>query len=172
MRYFLQFPSQTQVSDEIIPEIEKLESPNDKSKDLLEIEAFEKHLVVILKNNLYAGYFKEELMEAYKVLDVEKNGYLDLHTFYTYLKTYGATFSKNHISEMEKFLLENENELLNSMEVDKNELAKKKHTPTTTRKFFYEAYVRKVIGEDQKHFESLLQEFKIFTEEYKQKKGK
>ena len=63
IRYFLQFPSQSQVVDEILPAIEKLESTTDKSKDLIEIEAFEKHLIAILKTNQYASYDKETLVE-------------------------------------------------------------------------------------------------------------
>ena len=51
IRYFLQFPSQSQVVDEILPSIEKLESTTDKSKELLEVDAFEKHLIELLKTN-------------------------------------------------------------------------------------------------------------------------
>ena len=83
IRYFLQFPSQSQVVDEILVDIAKLESSNDKSKELLEVEAFEKYLITILKTNKYAGYDKETLIEAFRILDNEKNGYLDLHTYYT-----------------------------------------------------------------------------------------
>ena len=79
IRYFLKFPSQSQVVDEILVEIEKLESSTDKSKELLEVDAFEKYLISILKTNKYAGYDKETLIEAFRILDNEKNGYLDLH---------------------------------------------------------------------------------------------
>ena len=168
IRYFLQFPSQSQVVDEILVDIAKLESSNDKSKELLEVEAFEKYLITILKSNKYAGYDKETLIEAFRILDNEKNGYLDLHTYYTYLKRYGITFSKEQIEEMESFLLKNDNELLESLGVQNDEAVK--HKPTTTRNFYYESYVRKVLGDNQKHFEELMKEYKAFYDEYQETK--
>ena len=168
IRYFLQFPSQSQVVDEILVEIGKKESSNDKSKELLEVEAFEEYLISILKTNKYSGYDKETLIEAFRILDNEKNGYLDLHTYYTYLKRYGITFTKEQIEEMESFLLKNDNELLEPLGVQNDEVIK--HKPTTTRKFYYESYVRKVLGDNQKHFEELMKEYKAFYDEYQETK--
>ena len=168
IRYFLQFPSQSQVVDEILVEISKLESSNDKSKELLEVDAFEKYLITILKTNKYSGYDKETLIEAFRILDNEKNGYLDLHTYYTFLKRYGITFTKEQIDEMESFLLKNDNELLESLGVQNDEVLK--HKPTTTRKFYYESYVRKVLGDNEKHFEELMKEYKAFYDEYQETK--
>ena len=53
MRYFLQFPSQSEVSYTIIPEviqlfntqIEKLEVNDHKDKEYVEVEAFEKYFI-------------------------------------------------------------------------------------------------------------------------------
>ena len=168
IRYFLQFPSQSQVVDEILVDIGKLESSNDKSKELLEVEAFEKYLISILKTNKYSGYDKETLIEAFRILDNEKNGYLDLHTYYTFLKRYGITFTKEQIEEMESFLLLNDNELLESLGVQNDEVIK--HKPTTTRKFYYESYVRKVLGDNEKHFEELMKEYRAFYDEYQETK--
>lgn len=168
IRYFLQFPSNSQVVDEILVEINKLESSNDKAKELVEVDAFEKYLITILKTNKYSGYDKETLIEAFRILDNDKNGYLDLHTYYTFLKRYGITFTKNQIDEMESFLLKNDNELLEGLGVQNDEVAK--HKPTTTRKFYYESYVRKVLGDNQKHFEELMKEYKAFYDEYQETK--
>ena len=143
-------------------------SSTDKSKEQIEVEAFEKYLISILKTNKYAGYDKETLIEAFRILDNEKNGYLDLHTYYTFLKRYGITFTKEQIEEMESFLLKNDNELLESLGVQNDEIIK--HKPTTTRKFFYESYVRKVFGDNQKHFEELMKEYKAFYDEYQETK--
>ena len=169
IRYFLQFPSQSQVVDEILPAIEKLESTTDKSKDLIEIEAFEKHLIAILKTNQYASYDKETLIEAFRMLDVEKNSYLDLHTFYSYIKSYGITFTKEQIEEMEKFLLENDNEVFESLGTKNDEPVK--HKPgMSNRKFYYESYVRKVLSDDEKHFDSIMKEYKSFYDDYMETK--
>ena len=168
IRYFLQFPSNTQVVDEILVEINKLESSNDKAKELLEVDAFEKYLIIILKSNKYAGYDKETLIEAFRILDTEKNGYLDLHTYYTFLKRYGTAFTPEQIKDLEQFLLKNDNELLESLGVQNDEV--KKHKPTSTRKFYYESYVRKVLGDNQRHFEELMKEYKAFYDEYQETK--
>lgn len=168
IRYFLQFPSQSQVVEEILVEIGKLESSNDKSKELLEVDAFVKYLITILKSNKYAGYSKETLIEAFRILDNENNGYLDLHTYYTYLKRYGITFTKEQLDGLESFLLENDNELLEPLGVQNDEVIK--HKPTTTRKFYYESYVRKVLDDNQKHFEDLMKEYKQFYNEYEETK--
>ena len=69
---------------------------------------------------------------------------------------------------MESFLLKNDNELLESLGVQNDEV--KKHKPTTTRKFYYESYVRKVLGDNQKHFEELMKEYKAFYDEYQETK--
>ena len=168
IRYFLQFPSQAQVVDEILVEIGKLESSTDKPKEHIEVDALEKYLISILKTNKYAGYDKETLIEAFRTLDNENNGYLDLHTYYTYLKRYGITFTKEQIEEMESFLLKNDNELLEPLGVQNDEVIK--HKPTTTRKFYYENYVRKVLGDNQKHFEELMKEYKAFYDKYQETK--
>jgi Ca2+-binding EF-hand superfamily protein len=170
VRYFLQYPSQTQVVDEILPEVEKLETDVDRSGDLVQIEAFEKHLIQTLKQNLYPSYEKEVLMECFRLLDSEKKGFIDLHTFYTFIKSYGVSFSKEQILEMEKFLIENETDFLEPAKIDKETLTKKKHTQYTTRKFYYESYVRKVVMDNKKHFDSLIADFKMFMDIYKQEK--
>ena len=168
VRYFLQFPSQRQVVEEILVEMGKLESSNDKSKELLELDAFEKHLITILKTNKYPGYDKETLIEAFRKLDNENNGYLDLDTYYTFLKRYGISFSKTQFQDLEEFLLKNENELLESLGVKNDEPIK--HKSTKTRKFYYESYVRKVLGDNEKHFEELMKEYKAFYDIYQETK--
>ena len=91
-----------------------------------------------------------------------------MHTYYTFLKRYGITFTKEQIEEMESFLLKNDNELLESLGVQNDEVIK--HKATTTRKFYYERYVRKVLGDNQKHFEDLMKEYKAFYDVYQETK--
>ena len=69
---------------------------------------------------------------------------------------------------MESFLLKNDNELLEGLGVQNDEVAK--HKPTTTRKFYYESYVRKVLDDNQKHFDELMKEYKQFYDEYQETK--
>ena len=91
-----------------------------------------------------------------------------MHTYYTYLKRYGITFTKEQLEEMESFLLKNDNELLEPLGVQNDEVIK--HKPTTTRKFYYESYVRKVLDDNQKHFEDLMKEYRAFFNEYEETK--
>ena len=92
----------------------------------------------MLKTNKYSIYDRETLIEAFRIMDIEKNIYLDLYTFYMFIKRYGITFTKDQIDKNQKFLLENENELL----VDNNdEVVKPK--PITTESFIMKVIVEK-----------------------------
>ena len=90
---FLQFPSHNQLN-EILPEIEKLENSIDKSKELLKVDAFEKHLINLLKTNKYSGYDRETLIEAFRIMDIGKYRYLYLYTFYTFVTRYNNIYKK------------------------------------------------------------------------------
>jgi Ca2+-binding EF-hand superfamily protein len=156
--------------DEIIPEVEKNDPGDPVGKDYIQLEAFEKHLIIVINKNLYPSYDKEILIEAFRLLDTDRNGYLDLHTFYTFVKSFGVAFSKKQIAEMELFLKENETDFLEPMKINKEEVSREKFTQFTTRKFYYEAYVRKIVVDNKKHFDMLMSEFKTYMEDYKRKK--
>jgi Ca2+-binding EF-hand superfamily protein len=164
VRYFLQFPSQQQVVYEIIPEIEKLDTDSDKQKEFLQITAVEKYILILLKANTYPDNDKEILIEAFRVLDSDKLGYIDLHTYYSFLKSFGISFTSDQIQEMEKFLVENETDFLSPMKLNPDTMNKFKHNQYSTRKFYYETYVRKVISDNKKHFDNLKNEFTIFKQ--------
>ena len=164
VRYFLQFPSQQQVVDEIIPEIEKLETDSEKHKEFLQITAMEKYIVILVKANTYPDNDKEILIEAFRVLDSEKLGYIDLHTYYSFLKSFGIPFTSDQVQDMEKFLIENETDFLSPMKLNPDTMNKHKHNQYSTRKFYYETYVRKVISDNKKHYDNLIKEFTIFKQ--------
>lgn len=84
------------------------------------------------------------------------------------MKSYGVSFIKDQIKEMEQFLLENDNELLEPLGICRDDNTKEKHLPTTTRKFYYENYVRKVLSDDEKHYEIILDEYNTFYDTYKE----
>jgi hypothetical protein len=71
---------------------------------------------------------------------------------------------------MEKFIIENETEFLEPLKMNVDEGVREKHTQYKTRKFYYENYIRKVLGDNKKHFESLLNEYKAYAQEYKYNK--
>ena len=166
IRSFLQFPSQLQIVDEIIPAIEKLESTDQKDKETCEIEGVIKHIIIILKNNQYSSYDKDLLLKSFKTLDSDNKGYLDLHTMFYIFKGFGVNFSKENIKEMEKFCLENENDLLDPLPIMDD--IQKKHDQYTTRKFYYENYVRKLEGDNKSKFKQILSKFFLFLSQYNQ----
>ena len=126
-----------------------------------------------MKNNLYPASDKELLLEAFRVLDTEKNGYLDLHTYYHFLRTFGVSFTKDQISEMEKFFLENETEFLEPTKLNQDndpENARQKHSKYKSRRFYYESYVFKVTSDNKKHFDSLISDYEAFKKKTKDEK--
>jgi hypothetical protein len=126
-----------------------------------------------LKNYLYPSADKEILLEAFRVLDTDKNGYLDLHTYYHFLRHFGISFTKEQISEMDEFLSNNETEFLEATKLNvenESESTRQKHSPYKTRKFYYESYVYKVLNDNKKHFDCLMVEYKIFKQKQKESK--
>jgi hypothetical protein len=118
-------------------------------------------LIKILKENKYPVSTKELLLESFRSLDVERKGYLDLHTLFTLLKSYGTPYTKSQCKDMEMFLVDNDIELLEPLRINEDE-DRERHTQFKTRKFYYEAYLLKITNENKKHFESLMNEFKTY----------
>lgn len=167
VRCFLQFPSQQDIVNDVIPAIEKLETNHQKLPQNCEIEAIEKYMVDLLKKNTYASYDKDLVLKAYKVLDSNNEGYLDLRTILSLFKNFGLNkFSKQNLKEMEDFCIEYENDLLDPLPIEENQDTAKKHDQYTNRKFYYENYYRKLEEDNNKRFKSLMDEFLNFKENY------
>jgi hypothetical protein len=103
------------------------------------------------------------LLESFRALDIEKKGYLDLHTLFTMMKAYGTPFTKSQVKDMEMFLVDNDIELLQPLKINEDE-DRERHTQYKTRKFYYEAYLMKIGNENKKHYEALITEFRIYYE--------
>lgn len=152
--------------EEIIPEIEKLEFDDEKSKEHVQCVAAERHILSIIKARQYASYDNDYLLEAFRALDSDKSGYIDLHTLFRTFQQFGEKFIKEQISEMESYCVQNEVDILDQMPfvTIENEKIQMKHTQYTSRKFYYENYLRKSIEESRRHFNGLLEEFIAFKE--------
>ncbi len=79
------------------------------------------------------------------------------------MKTYGITFFKEQIAEMENYLVENEIELLMPRKINEEE-ERVPHSKFKSRVFYYERYISKVYAENKKHYETLMNEYKSFAE--------
>lgn len=44
---------------------------------------------LVLKHNMYQSSDRDLLLEAFRLLDADKKGYLDLHTLFNLLKNFG-----------------------------------------------------------------------------------
>jgi hypothetical protein len=150
--------------DDIIPEIEKLETDDTKEKELVQVTACLTVIIKILKENKYPVSTREVLLESFRALDVEGKGYLDLHTLFSLLKAYGTPLTKSQLKDMESFLVDNDIELLQPLKINEDE-DRVRHTQYKTRKFYYEAYLMKINNENKKHFKSLKKEFKLYLEQ-------
>lgn len=164
LRSLLQFPSQQQIVDEIIPSIEKTEVSDSKNKETCEVEMVIKQVLLILKQNSYPSYDKDYLLKAFKVLDSESKGFIDLHELFYLLTHFGNGFLKENIKEFERFSIENENDLLDDLPIVDD--IQKKHDQYTTRKFYYENYIRKIDNDFNVKFKSLMSRFFVFLNEY------
>ncbi|MCQ2817145.1 MAG: hypothetical protein MJ252_07760 [archaeon] len=134
---------------------------------MIEVAALESYLVGLLKTNDYSGYEPEVLLEAFRTLDKEKNGYLDLYMLYSFLKTYGDPFSKDQREDMDKFVKDNESDLVDLPRVNNDDNDNKAKT-TTQRKFYYENYVKKVFEDNERHFQDLMEEYEAYKNEFLQ----
>lgn len=110
-------------------------------------------------------------MEAFKIIDTDKKGYIDLHTFETLLKNFKDTYNKLQIKEFDDFVKDNENDFLDKNPNKEDEIMGEKVKPLKSRKFYYENYIRKVLADNKKHWDSLMEEFYLFYNQYLQIKG-
>ena len=86
MRYLLQFPSEAQVRDYIIEQLE-----DDAPNDYIKYEKFEPFMVNVLMTDEYEPSPAEHLMAAFKVLDPEGKGYIRLDILKNLLTTKGIS---------------------------------------------------------------------------------
>jgi hypothetical protein len=120
-------------------------------------------IVKLLKENKYPVCTRELLLESFRALDVESKGYLDLHTLFSLLKSYGTPFTKSQVKDMETFLVDNDIELLQPLKINEDE-DRERHSQYKTRKFYYEAYLSKITNENKKHFEAIKEEFRTYLD--------
>ena len=84
MRYLLQFPSEAQIRDYIIEQLE-----GDEPSDFIQYEKFENYMLNVLLANEYEPNPSEHLLAAFRVLDPEGKGYIRKDVMKTLLTTQG-----------------------------------------------------------------------------------
>uniref|UniRef100_A0A7S3CRX2 EF-hand domain-containing protein n=1 Tax=Strombidium rassoulzadegani TaxID=1082188 RepID=A0A7S3CRX2_9SPIT len=134
MRYLLQFPSEAQVRDYIIDQLE-----GDEPSDYIKFEKFEPFMLNVLMTNEYEPNPPEHLLAAFRVLDPEGKGYIRMDVMEELLTTKGIPLRTKEIESFKNFA------------VDK-----------TGQYLFYEDYVSKLVEENERHKEFLIKDYENF----------
>ncbi|CAJ1387891.1 unnamed protein product [Effrenium voratum] len=138
MRYLGQFPSESDLKETIIPELQE----EDRSKDgLVSFEAFERLMLRCLSEHTYDPDDSETLLAAFRVLDPQGLGYIDSNLMHEWLSTKGG-------KAMDFFKERETSDFL--------EYAKDKDSSDSSR-IYYEDCVAKLNDDIEKHLESLYQ---------------
>jgi Ca2+-binding EF-hand superfamily protein len=135
MRYLGQFPSEVQLVQTILPEIQEDEPPN-----VVTYEKFEKYMLDVIANNEFEPEDSEMLLSSFRVLDRQGAGYLEQDVVKQYLMTQGIQFRSPEWENFEAYALE----------------------PGTGR-LYYEDYVYKLVRGTEAHMEELMKEYDKFS---------
>ena len=84
MRYLLQFPSEAQIRDYIIDQLE-----GDEPSDYIKYDKFEPYMLNVLMTNEYEPNPAEHLLAAFRVLDPEGKGFIRKDVMQELLTTKG-----------------------------------------------------------------------------------
>lgn len=133
MRYLGQFPSETDVVEVILREIQ-----DDDPSNVVSYENFEKMMLRCLMDHEYDPDDSETLLAAFRVLDPEGRGWIDANQMREYLASGSVGFREKEMSEFLEF-------------------AKDKESADSTR-IYYEDYVAKLTSFVDKHIEGLYQD--------------
>jgi len=133
MRYLGQFPSETDVVEVILREIQ-----DDDPSNVVQYDSFEKMMLRCLMEHEYDPDDSETMLAAFRVLDPEGRGWIDANQMREYLSSGAVGFREKEMSEFLEF-------------------AKDKECADSSR-IFYEDYVAKLTAFVDKHIESLYQD--------------
>ena len=134
MRYLLQFPSEAQIRDYIIDQLE-----GDEPSDYIKYDKFEPYMLQVLLTNEYEPNPAEHLLAAFRVLDPKGEGFIRKDVMKELLTTKGI-----HLRPREYFNFIN-------FAQDKS-----------GTKIYYEDYVTKLIEENERHREYLTKDYETF----------
>ena len=134
MRYLLQFPSEAQIRDYIIEQLE-----GDEPSDFIKYEKFEPYMLKVLQENEYEPNPAEHLLAAFRVLDPEGKGFIQLDVMKELLTTKGIHLRPREWDNFQSFAVDKSNKFI-----------------------FYEDYVTKLIKENEAHREFLVKDFDTF----------
>jgi len=133
MRYLLQFPSEAQVRDYILMKLE-----DDEPCDYIKYEKMEPYMVGVLQQNEFPPAPAEHLLAAFRILDPENTGKIAKDVIEELLTGKGMGIPLRAL-EFDNFI---------KFAIDKS-----------GKYVEYEDYVAKLVDENERHLEMLLQDF-------------
>ena len=128
MRYLGQFPSEAQVSNYIVPELQEDEQPH-----YISYEKFEKYMINVLIKSEFEPDDAETILAAFRILDSEQKGYIEVDAMKELICSKGIEFRPPEWDEFSKFAVDSKANVIN-----------------------YEDYVSRLILENEKHMDSLI----------------
>jgi len=133
MRYLGQFPSESDVVEVILREMQEEDPSN-----VVNYENFEKMMLRCLMEHEYDPDDSETLLAAFRVFDPEGRGWLEANQMREYLSSGPVGFREKELTEFLEF-------------------SKDKDSADSTR-IYYEDYVAKLTAGVDRHIESLYQD--------------
>lgn len=128
MRYLGQFPSEAQVVDVILREIQE-----DEPTNFVYYEKFEKYMLEAIMKNEFEPDDSDTLLAAFRVLDPERKGYIEVDAMRQILMEQGIKFYDSEWAEFEHFAVDAETNVIN-----------------------YEEYVSRLVTENDRHMQGLM----------------
>ena len=98
MRYLVTFPSDAQIAEVIIPELE-----DEEDSEYISYQKFEPYMLKVLREKEFQPDESEILMAAFKMLDQENNGFIDLQILKNSLEKDGIEFKEDEIESFVAF---------------------------------------------------------------------
>jgi calmodulin len=137
MRYLGQFPSEAQVRDVILVEIE-----DDEPSELIKFSKFEPYMLQVIKDREFEPDDPETVLAAFKLLDPEGKGYVEIEDIREKLMKLGIEFNANETKDFIDFATNND--------------------PNATV-IYYEDYLSRVYTYVEKHLDSVMKGYSTFS---------
>ena len=134
MRYLLQFPSEAQIRDYIIEQLE-----GDEPSDFIKFEKFEPYMLNVMQINEYEPNPAEHLLAAFRVLDPEGEGRIRKDVMMELLTTKGIPLRQKESDNFFQFAIDKSGKYI-----------------------YYEDYVQKLVEENERHRELLCKGYDTF----------
>lgn len=136
MRYLGHFPSEAQVRDHVLPEIEE-----DEPSENINYKKFEPYMLRVLKEGEYKPDDPETLLAAFKILDPEGKGFIEIDEIKRHLETQGIEFASKETQDFIDFATSKD--------------------PNATV-IYYEDYLSRLYSFIDKHLEGVMKGYSTF----------